>query len=225
MKNENIINTFDIESPRKEYLFEMPSPLLNILEPKLDDKRDVIMLHLLWNISVTTLPFALFLYFGPVQSHLLGFTYLLLNYVVYMRRFTLTLHYSSHRRLYKKEWSFSGILNAYPSYVLCPIYGLPSGQYYLHHVIMHHVENNVFPYDISSTMTYQRDSPFHFFCYWMRFVFGLWVQLPYYAFIRKRYSLVYRCFYLFLDIFDWRILFISSQSIWNVVGIYYAVLR
>jgi len=40
-------------------------------------------------------------------------------------------------------------------------------------------------------MTYQRNSVFHFICYWLRFAFAIWFQLPYYAWRRKRYSLLY----------------------------------
>jgi len=48
------------------------------------------------------------------------------------------------------------------------------------------------PYDVSSTMTYQRNSVYHFFCYWARFTFAIWFQLPFYAWRRGRYSLLYK---------------------------------
>jgi len=46
------------------------------------------------------------------------------------------------------------------------------------------------PYDVSSTMIYQRNSVFHFLCYWFRFTFAIWFQLPYYAWRRRRYNLL-----------------------------------
>ena len=78
------------------------------------------------------------------------------------------------------------MLNAIPLYCLSPFFGIPSGMYFLHHVVMHHIENNVFPWDVSSTEPYQRDNFLHFLHYWMRFLFAIWVELPYYAWKRDR---------------------------------------
>lgn len=49
-------------------------------------------------------------------------------------------------------------LNAIAPYVLTPLFGLPSGAYRLHHVIMHHVEDNKEGWDLSATEGFQRDS-------------------------------------------------------------------
>lgn len=92
--------------------------------------------------------------------------------------------------------------------MLCPFFGMPSGVYYFHHVIMHHIENNVFPYDVSSTMHYQRDNMLHFLHYWLRCVLtsaapatphscarymsAAWLELPYYLYKRGRYGLLVR---------------------------------
>jgi len=103
----------------------------------------------------------------------------------------LTLHFASHRHVFNTP-AAKPIFNFLLQYVYCPFFGLPSGCYHLHHVVMHHIENNVMPYDVSSTMTYQRNSVFHFLCYWLRFTTAIWFQLPYYAWRRKRYGLVYR---------------------------------
>ena len=46
--------------------------------------------------------------------------------------------------------------------ILANFFGMPAGCYYLHHCVMHHQANNFFPYDISSTMPYKRDSPIQF---------------------------------------------------------------
>lgn len=65
--------------------------------------------------------------------------------------------------------------------------------YYYHHTKMHHVEGNG-PGDISSTLSYQRDSPSHLLHYTSRFLFTLWYELPIY-FIRKgRRSLAIKSF-------------------------------
>ena len=60
--------------------------------------------------------------------------------------------------------------------------------YYFHHVKHHHVEGNG-PNDLSSTIRYQRDSCWHFFLYWTRFFFLVWLDLPVY-FLRKGKALM-----------------------------------
>jgi len=52
---------------------------------------------------------------------------------------------------------------------------------------MHHIENN-HELDISSTENYQRDSWLNFFCYYVRFAFFIWGELPYYTIRTKRYE-------------------------------------
>lgn len=51
----------------------------------------------------------------------------------------------------------------------------------VHHVRHHHVEDNG-PKDLSSTMRYQRDSVWDFVCYFSRFFFFSWIELPLYFF-------------------------------------------
>jgi len=105
-------------------------------------------------------------------------------FLLYEQRFILTLHFASHKAVFASKW-----FDHYLQYIVCPFFGIPSGAYRAHHVVMHHVENNVFPYDVSSTMSYQRDSLYHFLCYWIRYLFAIWFQLPYYAYTRQRYML------------------------------------
>jgi hypothetical protein len=47
-------------------------------------------------------------------------------------------------------------------YLLAPLFGVPPGVYRLHHVIMHHVEDNAAGWDLSSTEPFQRDSALSF---------------------------------------------------------------
>lgn len=49
-------------------------------------------------------------------------------------------------------------MNAFLPWVVCVPFGVPFGLYRPHHVVMHHVEDNTSPWDLSSTETYQRDS-------------------------------------------------------------------
>jgi fatty acid desaturase len=184
-----VINEQDLTDERREYFFSLPSfmekPLFNLLE----DKRDIVLVRLMANITLTAMPAVVFLFYLREFHPLIGFLYCCATYGFYLQRFMLTLHFSSHRRLFPK----GNILNGFAQYFLSPFFGLPSGSYYFHHVIMHHIENNVFPYDVSSTMHYQRDNVFHFLQYWARYLFAIWLQLPYYLFLRARYSLVVSC--------------------------------
>lgn len=52
----------------------------------------------------------------------------------------------------------TGWLNTIAPYLLTPLYGVPSGAYRLHHVVMHHIEDNTAGWDLSATEAYQRDS-------------------------------------------------------------------
>lgn len=94
----------DISASRSEYLFPIPWPLDQLLLPTLNDARDSPMLHLLFNISATTVPAACLMY-KSCNSHWVGLAYLIANYVLYVQRFMLTLHFTEHRRLFKSsEW-------------------------------------------------------------------------------------------------------------------------
>jgi len=117
------------------------------------------------------------------------------------------MHYSSHRFIFTK---YGSLLNNVQTHLIAPFFGIPSGMYYLHHVVMHHCEGNVFPEDWSSTMTYQRDNIFHFLHYWLKFFTTTYFYLPYYAIKRGRTDLAIQstaaCIgYFWLINFTWKI--------------------
>ena len=191
-------NHYDHVAERHEFLFKMPVWMTNKVAPYLEDQRDIPMLHFMFNILVTTVPMALLIFFGPpiVSNWMVGIVYMVTNYVLYLGRYLLTLHYSQHLRLFslkKAGWWPGTLANLILPYFVSPLFGVPSGMYYMHHVVMHHAENNVFPWDVSSTMPYQRNYFPHFLLYWIRYFAAIWVQLPYYAFKRHRYDLFARC--------------------------------
>lgn len=82
---------------------------------------------------------------------------------------------------------FAWIDSVFP-YVLDPLVGHTWNSYYYHHVKHHHVENNG-PGDLSSTIQYQRDSAFDFFCYFLRFFMCIWAELPLYFLKKGRYAM------------------------------------
>jgi len=184
-----ILNPNDLNDVRREYLFALPAFIEKPLYDQLLDKRDLVMVRLMLNITVVMLPWALLLFYLRTFPAWLGVGYLVVNYALFLQRFMLTLHFASHRRLFPK----GSKLNNFAQYVLAPFFGLPSGAYYFHHVVMHHRENNIFPYDVSSTMTYQRENFLHFCMYWLRYLFAVWVQLPYYLYRRSRFDLLGSC--------------------------------
>eukprot|EP00802_Teleaulax_amphioxeia_P013124 Tamp_13172.p1 GENE.Tamp_13172~~Tamp_13172.p1 ORF type:complete len:390 (+),score=114.23 Tamp_13172:56-1171(+) len=174
-----VYNQHDLTAKRNEWHVTPPGPLNALMKSLIKEERDLPIAYLLLNVMCMTLPAAAAVFY--VGSNWLGLAYMLSNILLFQERFTLALHFSSHRRLTDNKW-----LNAIPTYVLSPFFGIPSGMYFLHHVVMHHVENNVFPWDVSSTEPYQRDNFLHFLHYWARFLFAIWVELPYYAWVRGR---------------------------------------
>ncbi|KAI7846206.1 hypothetical protein COHA_000276 [Chlorella ohadii] len=170
----------DAAAPRAEFVFAPPAALHKPLAALLEDPRDLPILFLYLNVLLTTAPAAalLFYAFPPASRplpHWLGAAYLVVNYVLYLARFMLSLHYSQHRRLFRRElWP----LNLLPPALLAPLFGVPSGMYYLHHCVMHHCGNNRAGEDASSTERYRRDSLAHFLLYWLRFAMGAWLEVP-----------------------------------------------
>lgn len=181
----------DINAKRNEYLFAPPGVLNRPLKALMNDQRDAEIMYLLFNIVALTIPGAIALFLLPA-SHLLGALFLVPNQVYFLPRFILGMHYSAHRSLFDKKRG-GAPLNYLPTHLICVFFGVPSGMYKLHHTVMHHTENNLFPYDISSTEPYQRDNVMHFLHYLLKYMIAAWAELPYYAFRRGRYALGAQC--------------------------------
>jgi len=157
----------------------------------INDERDKIMVYLILNILISVVPLGIAVFLVNPFSHLLAIFYLALNYGLFLQRFILMLHFSEHKKLFKnKEYYY---LNYLIPYILAPLYGVPSGVYKLHHCVMHHVENNVFPWDISSTEPYDRSSIGGFLKYWMYWIWAIWVLTPYYLVKRQKWSYFKKC--------------------------------
>lgn len=131
------------------------------------DKRDMPFIYLCLKIMLVTIPFAIFLFIPGCFNWWLGVIYLVVNMVLFLGPFTLMLHNTCHRKLFKKEYNF---LNSIIPWIIGPFYGESPQTYFHHHVTMHHVENNI-PPDVSSTMTYHRDKLGSFLRYFGRFLF------------------------------------------------------
>jgi hypothetical protein len=153
-------------------------------------ETDVVMLTHLLLYFTTSVPSALYLFFGSftwVHSILHA-----LMQLSYMGAYTLMMHQHIHMRgvLHKRFGLFD---SAFP-YVLDPLMGHTWNSYFYHHVKHHHVEGNG-PDDLSSTMRYQRDDFFHFLHYVGRFLVLVWLELPLYFISKKRYVVGAKAFF------------------------------
>jgi fatty acid desaturase len=192
-RTRHIVSAYDAMAIRNEYLFRFKR-LDSFLLQFLNDQRDIVTAWTFINLITITLPlifinlaFDLPLVCAPVTF--------IFNALAFTDRFILGLHYSSHKPIWKGGASF---MNSVPSLLIAPFFGLPSGGYWTHHILMHHKENNEAGGDLSSTEPYQRDNFTHFLCYWLRFLFGIWFELPLFALrhgppFRKSWSGLLNC--------------------------------
>jgi fatty acid desaturase len=86
---------------------------------------------------------------------------------IFLDRYILMLHNTSHRPLFRPRYRW---LNLYIPWVLGPFFGETPETYFAHHLGMHHPENNLED-DLSSTMRYRRDHFGDFLRYFFRFFF------------------------------------------------------
>ncbi|MBF2025593.1 MAG: fatty acid desaturase [Oscillatoriales cyanobacterium C42_A2020_001] len=192
------LNRFDLEQCRNEHLFALPARVsqwitINILREK--EEKNIFIVYVMVNVLLTTIPLAVSLYLlegrlPDIVLSFLGLGYLLFNILIHARSFILALHYSTHTPIFNRKWKF---LNHINTTILCNFFGIPLWTYYAHHIAMHHCENNVMPHDVSSTMPYQRDSKLEHLKYMLRYVFLIWVELPYHLIQQKRHKVAHRC--------------------------------
>jgi len=91
-------------------------------------------------------------------------------------------HCICHRKFFKTQ---PELLTKYLCWFVCPFFGHVGDSYQVHHIGMHHIENNM-PTDASCTMGYRRDSLSEFMKYWLRFMFLGLRDVCDYLFARKR---------------------------------------
>jgi Fatty acid desaturase len=135
----------------------------------INDPRDLPFIHLLTGIHLMVLPAAVILYTPVLQGWywwLLYIPYFYVSQLYFKGRFGLMLHCISHRKLFKKGFMW---INDWIIWGICPFFGHTPETYFVHHMAMHHVENNM-PDDGSSTLRYQRDSLWGFIQYVSRFL-------------------------------------------------------
>ncbi len=145
---------------RTETLADAPESALSRL---IVDPRDEPHVKLL--LRSTLVPFAAagLFHLGSFPWWLAG-AYWLVWAGLFADRFTTMLHCISHRPLFRKRW-----MNRLVQWLVCPFFGQSPDSFFVHHMGMHHVEDNL-DADLSSTMKYQRDDPLQFLCYYGKFI-------------------------------------------------------
>jgi hypothetical protein len=130
----------------------------------INDPRDLPMVRLIACASLLPLgAIALFVRF----SWLFAAVYLAAYLVWLLAPFVTMYHDTSHHRLFRRDHEW---LNHYLDWIMAPLFGFTPETYYVHHIGMHHPEENLAA-DVSTTLPYRRDSLRDFGRYWWRFFF------------------------------------------------------
>ncbi|MCK6552267.1 fatty acid desaturase [Myxococcota bacterium] len=154
-----------------------PGPGDQLSAALLNDPRDRPFLTLILQcLGVAALGLGLF--FVTEHFWLFAAGYWAILFLGVIDRFTLMLHCTSHRVLFKPR---ARVLNKVIPFVLSPFMGQSPDTYFTHHVGMHHPENNL-ESDLSTTMPYQRDRFTHWLRYFSSFFFFGVFQLAGYFF-------------------------------------------
>jgi fatty acid desaturase len=161
------------------------APFSRYLARFVNDERDVPFVVLSLSATLVVLPFAALLYVPGVFRWWLAGLYGVTLFALFLDRFILMLHNTSHRPLYKPQYRW---MNVWIPWVLGPFFGETPETYYAHHLGMHHPENNLAE-DLSSTMAYTRDSVPDFLRYYARFMITGLSELASYLTKKKRAKL------------------------------------
>lgn len=185
------IKNADLDVSRKEFFFRVPFE--DRVLPHLKDSRDLPMVHLAFNFYCLVPPaalgvFAAFRYSVP-YAHLIGLAYVLFLNLVFAERCVLLTHYWTHRKVFRNElldWLA-------PNVMFCFWFPLiPPGGYEVHHVRMHHNQNNQNAWklggDSTSTNWLKRDSPLSFLKYYCRFWVVSYPEIVLYALRIRRFK-------------------------------------
>lgn len=162
-------------------------PIERWLAERLRDPRDLVFVRTAVELSAKMGVVAA-LYYAQLLPAWTAVLWLPWMMVRYQGRYTLMLHATSHRPLFTREHPW---LEAWIPWVMGPFFGHTPGSFYVHHIGMHHPENNL-DADLSSTLGYQRDRFSHFLHYWARFLFPGTLHLLRYLRDRGRSKLLRR---------------------------------
>ncbi len=152
----------------------------------LNDRRDVAFIGLMIECA-TAGACGIALWLSRVPMLLVGPLYWAGLFLWVFDRFTLMLHCTSHRPLFRPKYR---ALNQLIPWLLGPFLGQTPNSYFAHHIAMHHREENLGG-DLSATISFRRDSFRDWLRYYFRFMFlGLFDLCRYLA--RRKRSKVLR---------------------------------
>ena len=153
----------------------------------INDRRDLPFLYFSFLMTLVVVPLAALTYIVHWPWLYAAF-YLPFTLFFFMGRYILMLHNISHRPLFKKKYRF---LKNYIVWGLGPFIGETPETYFVHHIGMHHVEENL-EEDLSSTMRFRRDSFRHWLRYFVKFFFQVYYELVSYLMKKGRRKLLGR---------------------------------
>jgi hypothetical protein len=180
MSNETLVLTDPVFHAR-----ERRSIADRIALKMINDERDIPFVKLMVMLSLIVFPVATYFYVAPTFPWWAAAIWLVVLFTVLLGPYILMLHNTSHRVLWKPKFMW---LKGYIPNVLGPFFGETPNTYYVHHIGMHHPENNLYG-DLSTTMPYDRDRLAHFAKYLGRFyVLGV-AELARYMWVRRRFKL------------------------------------
>jgi fatty acid desaturase len=143
----------------------------------LNDSRDVVFVGLMIECSVAG-ACGVALWLSHVPMLLAGPLYWAALFLWVFDRFTLMLHCTSHRALFRRRYR---VLNHFIPWLLGPFFGQTPNTYFAHHIGMHHREENLGG-DLSATVSFHRDRFGDWLRYYSRFMFlGLFDLLSYFS--------------------------------------------
>ncbi len=181
---------------------------------RIRNERDLIFPRTALRLTQILVPLATLLFVLPyvVPSWVvlaLAPPYLGLVFLGLCGRYTLMLHATCHRPLFKRDHN---AWNKWIPWFIGPFFGMTPTSFFAHHIGMHHPENNL-EEDLSSTMGYQRDNFLHFLHYWARFFFTGYLHTPKYFLDRKRNKLAKN---FIIGEISWTLV-IAALLFWNPV--------
>ena len=153
----------DQTAPRRECLFSLPGALQRALHPAVVGRSEDTLLFMTVVQAMLWLAFSATVFANlpdGLPRYAWGAVHLVVTFVLLGARFILAMHYHAHLKVTRSWW-----MNMVPVSLMSVFWGMPCGVYALHHTVMHHAEDNVLPFDLSSTMACQRDSLVDFILY------------------------------------------------------------
>jgi fatty acid desaturase len=151
----------------------------------LNDRRDVAFVGLMVECAAAA-ACGIALWLSHLPMLFAGPLYWVALFLWVFDRFTLMLHCTSHRPLFRPRYR---VFNLLIPWILGPFLGQTPNTYFAHHIAMHHREENLGG-DLSQTISFRRDRFRDWLRYYLRFMLLGLFDLCRYLVRRKRSKLL-----------------------------------